>query len=188
MSNNIFDRNLKSGRLLLRRLKNSDVEDMYEYTSDAKITKYLEWSHHTEISQTRSFIIRALEAYENEKHAFLWAIELVSEAKMIGVMRIFDYSPQNKRAEISYILNPAFQGKGYIGEAIDIFLNYCFNDMSIQRIQAKCDIDNGSSEKVMQKAGMHREGIMKKYFFMDNEFKDALLYAITDNMYQNNQK
>ena len=39
----------------------------------------------------------------------------------------------------------------------------------------------------MQKAGMHREGIMKKYFFMDDQCKDALLYAITDNMYQNNQ-
>jgi len=188
MSNNIFDRNLKSGRLLLRRLKISDIEAMYEYTSDPKVTQYLEWSEHTQISLTRSFVISALEAYEIEKHAFLWAIELISEAKMIGVIRVFDYSPKNKRAEISYILNPAYQGKGYIGEAIDIFLNFCFNDLSIHRIQAKCDIDNVSSEKVMQKAGMLREGIMKKYFFMYDQIKDALLYAITDNMYQNNQK
>jgi len=54
MSNNIFDRNLKSGRLLLRRLKISDIEAMYEYTSDPKVTQYLEWSEHTQISLTRS--------------------------------------------------------------------------------------------------------------------------------------
>jgi len=188
MSNNIFDRNLKSGRLLLRRLKISDIEAMYEYTSDPKVTQYLEWPEHTQISLTKSFVINAIEAYEIEKHAFLWAIELISEAKMIGVIRVFDYSPKNKRAEISYILNPAYQGKGYIGEAIDTFLNYCFYDLSIQRIQAKCTIDNVSSEKVMQKAGMQREAIMKKFFYMDDEFKDALLYAVTDTMYQNIQK
>ena len=67
MSSNIFDRNLKSGRLLLRRLKISDIEAMYEYTSDPKVTQYLEWSEHTQISLTRSFVINAIEAYEIEK-------------------------------------------------------------------------------------------------------------------------
>ena len=188
MKKNIFDRNLKSGRLLLRRLKISDVEAMYEYTSDPKVTRHLEWPEHTEMSLTEAFVINAIETYEFEKHAFLWAIELTSEAKMIGVIRVLDYSPKNKRAEISYILNPAYQGKGYIGEAIDTFLNYCFQDLSIQRIQAKCTIDNVSSEKVMQKAGMQREAIMKKYFYINDEYKDALLYAVTDDMYQNIQK
>lgn len=184
LGNNIFDQNLKTERLLLRRLLISDVEDMFEYTSDARVTKYLEWSHHIEIDQARYFITKILKEYDNEKHAFLWAIELVSDAKMIGVIRIYDYSPQNKRAEISYILNPAYQGKGYIGEAIGIFLNYCFNNLDITRIQAKCSTDNIASEKVMQKVGMHHEGIMRKYFYIDGLIKDALLYAVTDESYK----
>jgi ribosomal-protein-alanine N-acetyltransferase len=157
---------------------------MYEYTSDASVTKYLEWSQHTEIDQTRLFVTKTLKEYDNEKHAFLWGIELVSEAKLIGVIRIYDYSPQNKRAEISYILNPNFQGKGYIGEAIDSVLSYCFNTNNLGRVQAKCFANNTASEKVMKKAGMQYEGTLRNYYFFDDQFIDASLYAITGDIHK----
>ena len=185
MKNNIFDYNLKTQRLTLRRLKISDDKDMYEYTSDHRVTQYLEWQHHTKISQTRSFIENVIGEYDTAKNAYLWAIELISESKLIGVVRIYDYSPQNKRAEISYIMNPAYQGNGYIGEAIDSIFDYCFNTLKINRIQAKCFSNNTASEKVMKKTGMLHEGIMRKYVYIDGQYEDAVLYAITEESYRN---
>jgi ribosomal-protein-alanine N-acetyltransferase len=161
---------------------------MFEYTSNENVTRYLEWKHHMNINETRSFINKTLHDYEIVENAFLWAIELVSVKKLIGVVRIYDYSPRNRRAEISYILNPAYQGNGYIGEAINSIFDFCFNTVKVSRIQAKCEINNSASEKVMNRIGMIREGILRNYFYMDGQSKDALLYAITDDMYLNNQK
>jgi ribosomal-protein-alanine N-acetyltransferase len=186
MSSNIFDQKLKTERLILRRLELSDVQDMFEYTSNPDVTKYLEWNHHKDISLTRSFINKAIANYENDKTSFLWAIELGVESALIGVVRIYDYSHQNRRAEISYILNPRYHGNGYISEAIDMVLRFCFDNLLVGRIQAKCDANNIASEKVMNKAGMLREGIMRNYFFAEGEYKDALLYAITVDDYQKN--
>ena len=185
MNNNIFDYNLRTQRLILRRLKITDDKNMYEYTSDKRVTRYLEWQHHTKISQTISFIENVIEEYDTIENAYLWAIELISESKLIGVVRIYDYSPQNKRAEISYIMNPAYQGNGYIGEAIDSIFDYCFNTLKINRIQAKCFSNNTASEKVMKKTGMLHEGIMRKYVYIDGQYEDALLYAITEESYRN---
>ena len=179
MSQNIFDNELMTSRLLLRRLRSSDDKDMYEYTGNHEVTQYLEWKAHTNIDQTKKFIRQVINGYETDNRSYLWAIELINEKKLIGVIRLYDYSPVNKRAEISYILNPGYQGNGYMLESIKIVLNFCFESLDIKRIQAKCVSKHNASVKIMKKAGMLYEGLMKKYFYIKGNEEDASLYAKT---------
>lgn len=178
-TNNLFDRQLESERLILRKLSIKDADDMFEYTKDSEVTKFLSWDAHRNINQTMDFINNTLKEYEGIK-SYPYAIELKSVHKFIGVIRAYDIDNHNKRCEISYILNPEFQGNGYMVEAINLFITHCFNQIGFFRIQAKCMITNNNSEKLMQRLGMEYEGVLKNYWVYKGTVQDAKLYAITN--------
>lgn len=166
-------------RLKLRPLTIKDSDDMFDYTSLADSTKYLGWNPHTELEQTVNFIKEVELKYGTMQSEFSWGIELIAENKMIGVVKMFDINYSTKRCEVSYILNPKFQGKGYINEAVSAVIDFAFNTMGFFRVQARCSNDNKASERVMQKSNMLYEGLLKKYWYIKGEHKDVVLYAIT---------
>jgi ribosomal-protein-alanine N-acetyltransferase len=179
---NPFDKVLETPRLLLRRLKESDDQPMFEYTSNPYVTKYLSWYAHTEIIQSQRYIESVIAEYDSP-YSYTWAIEIKEFQKFIGIVRIFDVSYGNKRGEISYILNPVFQGKGLIVEAIAAVIDFCFTKIELNRIQAKCTPDNYSSERVMQKLGMKYEGTLKEFWINKGILTDAKIYALTAHNY-----
>lgn len=181
---NILDVKLETKRLIMRKLCKDDVEDMFEYTSNQDVTKYLSWEAHTEISQARHYIESVISEYDS-LYSYTWAIELKEIKKFIGIVRIFDVSYSNKRGELSYILNPNFQGKGFIMEAITSVIDLCFNKVELNRIQARCTTDNFSSERVMQKLGMKYEGTLKEYWINKGVPTDAKIYALSEKNYLN---
>ena len=65
---------------------------MYEYTSNHTVTKYLHWHPHTDISVTRNFISNVLDKYESDITEFTYGIELKSEKKLIGDLKILNIS------------------------------------------------------------------------------------------------
>lgn len=179
LNSNPFNKVLCTERLLLRKLKIEDAQDMFEYTSNEEVTKYLSWNSHTNIIQTVNFINRTLIEY-NETKSYPYAIELISSGKMIGVLRAYDIDFGNKHCEISYILNPDYQSKGYMVEAIKAFVNHSFNEVGFVRIQAKCMIHNESSEKLMKRVGMEFEGVLRKCWIYKGVALDAKIFAITN--------
>lgn len=174
----IFDRQLESDRLLLRRLKMSDAADMFEYTSDESCTRFLSWPPHTEVGQTEAFLEATLPKYEL-KTEYSYAIEHKESGKFLGVVRLFDLSYSNQRAEVSYIMNPGFQGKGYMAEAVKTVVDFCLEEANFKRVQARCTVDNIGSERVMQKVGMTHEGKLKSFWNLKGAFHDVVIYGIT---------
>jgi len=184
MSKSVFDTLLESERLILRRLSTDDTEDMYEYTSNHLVTTHLSWEPHTDINQTREFINRVCEKYDLQNTEFTYGIELKTNRKLIGALKILNISYYNKRAEFTSILNPIYQGKGYMGEAWQMLLKYCFEEAGLNRIQSYVTPENFASIKKNLKAGLVLEGRLKDWWLMKGVFQDALVYAITAEMYQ----
>jgi RimJ/RimL family protein N-acetyltransferase len=83
-----------------------------------------------------------------------------------------------KQLEIGYSLVPNERGKGYCTEAINIMVDYLFLSKSMERVQACTDVRNLASQKVLEKAGFKKEGVMRKYLFIRGEWRDACLYSI----------
>ena len=166
-------------RLKLRPLTIDDAKDMFEYTSFKDSTKFVSWHPHIKIEETIHFLENVVPIYGTINTEFSWGIELIEKKKMIGVVKLFDVSMNNKRAEVSYILNQNYQGKGFINEALQKVIDFAFNEMGLNRVQARCANDNIGSEKVMQKANMKYEGLLEKYWILKEESKDVVLYAIT---------
>lgn len=178
--NNPFNISLDLSDLLLRPLTMDDDKDMFEYTSMTEVTKHLSWDAHKDIEQARTYIQTVLDEYQTTSSCFTWGVVLKSEQKLIGIVRLFDISLSNKRAELSYIINPHYQGKGYVQKAIRGVIKFGFSNGYLHRFQARCTLDNSASENLMKKLGMRHEGTLKNYWINKGIVSDAKLYALCE--------
>lgn len=173
----IFDKILNSKRLKLRRIKKEDVVDIFEYTSNPNVTKFLSWLPHKNLDQTKKFVKNTLADYDDNNSRYTWGIELKESNKLIGVISIFEISYISKRVEISYILNPNFQGRGYMNEAIKCLVNFVFHEIQFIRVQAKCTNINLPSRRLLEKIDMKLEGELKSYWFIKNKYYNVLIFS-----------
>ena len=86
--------------------------------------------------------------------------------------------PAAKLLEIGYFMVSSETCKGYCSEAANIMVDYLFLSKNIVRIQAHTDCRNAASQKVLEKAGFRKEGIVRKLLFNRGEWRDACLYSI----------
>ena len=185
-TNNVLNQEIITSRLLLRKLSINDVNDMFEFTSNPDVTTHLHWDAHTDCKQDENFIRNILDKINKTNTEFTYAIELIAEKKMIGVVKLCNVCFHNRRGEFTSILNPTYQGAGYMAEAWQGLLKFCFENIGLNRIQSYVTEDNIASQKKDIRAGMTYEGRLKQYWIMKGVVKDALVYAITRDMYISN--
>jgi len=80
--------------------------------------------------------------------------------------------------EIGYRLIPSERNKGYGAEAVNLVVDFLFLSKNIVRIQAKANPRNIASQRVLEKAGFKREGVIRKDVFIRGKWQDGVLYSI----------
>jgi ribosomal-protein-alanine N-acetyltransferase len=80
--------------------------------------------------------------------------------------------------EIGYALIPAERGKGYCTEAVGIMVDYLFMSKDRVRVQAATNSGNKASQRVLEKSGFQKEGVVRKGLFLWGEWADVCLYGI----------
>lgn len=145
--NKIGTKILNTSRLILRKITIEDVKDIYEYASKEETSKFLTWKPHKSIKETEEYVKNAASRY-NES-TFRWGIVDKSENKLIGVIDFVKIDETNNECEIGYVLNPKYWGKGIMKEALPKVLNYLFKEVGLEQINAKVELGNIASEKVL---------------------------------------
>lgn len=173
---------LKTKRLLLRKVKMSDSKDMFEYTQDIEVARHVLWDAHTSIFETRSFIRFLLKQYKNGDPSN-YAIEYNN--KVIGTVGFMSLEPENKSAEVGYSMSREFWNKGIMTEALNAIIQFGFEVLRLNRIEAKYEFDNAASGKVMKKCGMHFEGKQREKIYNKGRYADIYQYAILRKDYEN---
>lgn len=169
----------ESQRLFLRKPLISDAVPMSEqYTQDEDVTKYLIWQPHKNLKETKEFLRRCVKVWK-EGTAFPWAIIRKSDQQFLGMIEIvaIDHAGVN----VGYVLAKKFWGKGYIPEALKLIIDWAFQQDDVYRVWAFCDIDNIASSKVLEKAGMQQEGILRRWMKLSNISeipRDCYCYSI----------
>ncbi|GIN73699.1 alanine acetyltransferase [Bacillus sp. J14TS2] len=168
---------LETERLRLRKLKETDVEDVFYYGSDAEVSRYVTWDRHQTIIDTKRFLEFAKGRYA-EKQVAPWGIEWKETGKIIGTIDFIWWNPKHRSAEIGYVLSRDFWGRGIMTEAAKEVIRFGFEEMDLMRIQARCLVENIGSSRVMEKAGMSFEGILRKAMFTKGKHWDIKIYSI----------
>ena len=169
---------LETERLVLRKIKVSDYSDMYEYSCNERVTKYLLWRAHPDAKYTRDYLSYVQSQYRAGEF-YDWALIHKDTNKMIGTCGFAKLDIDNNSAEIGYVINPDFWGKGYATEAVKRVIDFGFSELNLHRIEARYIVGNDISRRVMEKCGMiftHSDKTKRK--FNSTEMCDILCYEI----------
>ena len=165
-------------RLLLRKPRMEDAPAIFEiYAQDSEVMRYLVWKPHKNIQETEQFLLACGQLWRTGKD-FAYAITLKDDGRLIGM---FGIHPMNFKIEVGYALARPYWSKGYMTEVLRAMIEWAFAQPDIFRVQAICDVENIASARVMEKAGMTHEGLLRRYILHPNisdEPRDAYLYAI----------
>lgn len=169
---------LKTERLSLRPMHVIDAEDMFDYAHREDVTKYLTWNPHPSISYTKDYL-RYVHSRYSLGDFYDWAVIDRESRRMIGTCGFTKIDTANNGAEIGYVLNPDFWGRGIATEVTSKILEFGFCELELQRIEARFMKGNEASFRVMKKIGMTFEGYRKDSVFIKGEYKTIGYCAIT---------
>lgn len=174
-------------RLLLRLPRMSDDADVFAYARDPEVARHTLWEPHESIAQTRAFL-----AYVAEQHrtgrAFIWAIVDRSNIRVIGTIGLTSYIAQHARAELGFAIARPYWNQGYTTEAVRAVLTFAVHDLGLNRIEAFCKVENIASARVMEKAGMRLEGVLRQREFIKGRYEDLKIYGITSDDFAERRK
>lgn len=169
-------------RLILRKILKSDADDVFEYSSDPEVTRYLLWDPHQNYRYTVRYLSYLQTRYRaGEFHD--WALILKDTGKMIGTCGFTAFDLTNNSAEVGYVLNRAYWHKGIAAEALSAVINFGFNELSLFRIEAKFMAGNVNSRRVMEKVGMSFEGINRGAMLIKGKYTSIGVCSILANEY-----
>ena len=169
--------NLETERLLLRRVNESDVNEVFALRSNPETMKYIPRPLVKTIDNALEHIAMINAKIENNE-GINWAITYKGSPKLIGILGHYRIKPEHHRAEIGYMLHKEHNGKGIITEAVQEVVKYGFNEMKLHSIEAIIDPKNFGSEKVLQKCGFIKEAHFKENEFFEGRFLDSVIYSI----------
>ncbi|MFR3730396.1 GNAT family N-acetyltransferase [Lacrimispora sp.] len=163
----------ETDRLILRRYKEDDLQDLFEYLSNPKVVEFEPYKSKT-INEVRDNLKWRISSDE------MIAVELRDINKMIG--NVYLGKSDFESLEIGFVFNEYYWKKGYAKESCEKLIEMAFQN-GIHRIFANCDPDNQNSWSLLERMGFTQEGYLKKnvYFWRDDNnqpiWKDTFIYS-----------
>ena len=152
---------LTTERLTLRQLVISDAQEIFTLRSDSEINRYLDRKPSNTIEDAGNFINKVNENI-SKNDSLYWAITFGERKKLIGTICLFSFSEENGTCEIGYELLTNFQGQGIMKEAAEKVIDYAFNIIKVQKIEASLHKDNQRSISLLEKLSFRSSNIFDK--------------------------
>ena len=167
---------LSTKRLMLRPFTSADAEDMFRnWASDPEVTKFLTWPTHTSV-EISAWVCGDWVSHYAEPDYYQWAI--VYDGHAIGSIAVVNHDDQVGKAHIGYALSRKMWHQGIMSEALQAVMNFLFDEVGYQRLEARHDPRNPHSGGVMKKCGMKYEGTLRQSDWNNQGVCDACWYAL----------
>lgn len=168
---------LETPRLILRRIAMRDAKDIFAYSRDEEVARHVLWTAQRNIEEARDYVKFMTRRYRSDEPSS-WGIEEKATGHLVGTIGYMDYSEENGSVEVGYSLARWLWNGGYMTEALGRVIDYTFEAMDINRIEAQHELTNPASGRVMEKCGMRREGVLRQRLYNKGKYVDVALYAI----------
>ncbi|CEP81221.1 GNAT family protein [Paraclostridium sordellii] len=181
---NIFENlpNLYTNRIRLRKINQNDLEQLFSFLSNDNVTRYMIIDKIQDIRVVEKMINFMIDGYKNNRPT-PWAISLKENDEMIGICGFSKFDIQNRKAEVGYILSDKHWRKGIATEALKVVVDFAFNYMNLNKIEARCISKNLASENVMLKVNMKLDAILREEKLHKQSYVDLKLYSILKEEY-----
>ena len=168
---------LKGENSNLRALEPEDLEFLYTIENNESF-----W----EISHTQTpFSKYLLKQYLENAHLDIFEakqlrllIEEKSTKRQIGLIDLFDFNPQHKRAGIGVLIHEQYQKAGFASEALALLIPYCFKKLHLHQLFANITPDNQHSITLFMGHGFKKNGEKKDWLYVNGAFKNQLILQL----------
>ncbi|MFY1046807.1 GNAT family N-acetyltransferase [Chryseobacterium sp. GP-SGM7] len=173
---------IETERLLIKKLDSQIMNKIFELNNDDEIKKILGFTDKEFIRQ-KKIHQKGYESY-NQKMLNFQIVEKKSNT-IIGNCGFHSWNPQHHRAEVGYALNSdEFKNKGFMKEALQKVIEYGFQDLDLNRIEALIDENNIPSKKLLDFYGFTKEGVLRGHYLVDGVFEDSVVYSLLKSEYK----
>ncbi|HLR20357.1 MAG TPA: GNAT family protein [Staphylococcus sp.] len=169
----------------LKILEERDAQTLFNLVDHSR--DYLgEWLPFVKFTKTaydtNQFIKSALQQFvENDGfHCGIWY-----KGELIGVIGLHYINWLNKKTSIGYYINQSYQGLGIMTECTKFFIDYCFNEINLNRIEIQTSINNIKSQNIPKKLGFTQEGILREDEKLNGKFYDSYVFSLLKSEYNN---
>jgi ribosomal-protein-alanine N-acetyltransferase len=169
---------IETQRLILRKPVPVDIPAWFKMRSNEENMRYIGRLPAKDISEVESLFQLVIADIEANKHIGWVVCEKENPAKFVGMIGFHRIKVEHHRAEVGYMIEQEFQGKGYGKESVQAIINYAFDTMHIHNIEADIDKDNIVSERLLQSLGFVKEGHFKESFYFEGTFIDSVIYSL----------
>jgi len=167
---------LRTARLVLRSARVDDAQTVFDtYATDPEVTRYLTWSPHGSVEETKVFL-RSREDANAGGRDLAW-LAWDAAGGLVGTVAL---NLSGHRASLGYLVARSFWGRGYATEMGSGAVDWALDQPGIWRAWAVCDVENPASARVLQKVAMEYEGVLHRWIMHPNissEPRDCHCYA-----------
>ena len=167
---------IRTERLLLRRPTLGDAAAVFEYGSDPEVTSWMPWPTHRTVDTVVAYLQSCPGAWESGTE-YNWVITERPDERAIGSI---SFRPRGHAADFGYVLHRGRWGRGIATEAARAVVGWLFTRDEIHRVWATCDVENFRSARVLEKAGLALEGVVRSWGVRPNVSPlpcDMFMYA-----------
>ena len=161
----------------MRRPRTEDATAIFEeYAQDPEVTRFLVWRPHQRHSDTQDFLRGCLARWDTGEE-FSWVVTLPLADRAVGMVAC---RVRGFMADVGYVLARRLWDRGLMTEAVRPVVTWAAGLEPVYRVWAVCDTANAASARVLEKAGMEREGVLCRWIIhpsVSPEPRDCFVYA-----------
>lgn len=165
-------RYLHGDRVDLHVVEESDLEFLYGVVNDPRVWPTLQQSEPQTMTDERAFYEHVVNG-EGETHLLI-----CSERTPVGIVGLNGIDPTWGVAELGYYIEPDSHGHGYATEAVELMVEYAFEQRRLDKLTADALETNEGSHRVLEKNGFVEEGRFREHAFVDGERVDVVRYGL----------
>ena len=168
---------IETERCLLRQMTHDDAPAILKHLGNPKVKQYLNMETLQDIDGAVAWI-DWMNRYYEEQDGLRWGITLKSTGDFVGSVGLHGWDSTVRFAEVGYDLSEPFWGQGYATEVTQRVIQFGWEEMNLQRIEADVVSENDGSVRVLEKLGFQYEGTRQRRVLLGDTYHDELLYAL----------
>jgi len=174
---------LETERLILRPVTAADAPAVFLYCSNPAVTRMTLFETHQTLDDARWFVNDYARSRYMAREPDPFAVVLKDDPlrTMIGSLGCHWASQPNGTMELGYSLAEPYWGRGLVAEAARPVVGFVFDEYAVERIQAQVFVGNDPSERVLQKLGFIREGVLRSLVLRRGRWWDIVMYSMLRN-------
>jgi RimJ/RimL family protein N-acetyltransferase len=167
---------LAGDRVTLRELRLEDASSLLAMVSTEEVARFIS-PPPTTIEGFERFIVWAIRERERGNYV-CFAVVPDGMSAAVGLFQLRSLEPGFATAEWGFALGSAYWGSGLFIDSAQLVLDFAFDVVSVNRLEARASLANGRGNGALRKLGAVQEGVLRRSFFRDGAYHDQLLWSV----------